>query len=166
MTFKHYPEARLRVSSIYSRLTPEENAFREKMLARIVNHARPYSPDDLLDGFSADQSRRMTEELTAKGAVVTDDNGQVIFAYPVSALRTPHRVTLADERIFHAMCAIDAIGAAFTFRQDVRIDASCAECGMPVQIGIKGGRLDQASPPNIHVLHVDLQKENNWAGSC
>ncbi len=166
MIFKHYPKERLRISSIYSRLTPKENAFREKMLARIIDRARPYSPGEPLDGFAADQSRRLAGKLAAKGAVVMDDAGQVVFAYPVSALPTPHCVTLADDRMFHAMCAIDAMGSAFTFRQDVRIDACCAECGTPVKIGIKGGCIDQASSPDIHVLHVDLQNEQNWAGSC
>jgi len=166
MTFKHYPEERLRISSIYSRLTPEENAFRESMLARIIDRARPYSPGEPLDGFAADQSRRLTGQLAAKGTVVTDDAGQVVFAYPVSALPTNHCVTLADGRMFHAMCAIDALGSAFTFRQDIRIDACCAECGTPVHMEINGGGIGRASSPDIHVLHVDLQNEQNWAGSC
>ena len=166
MHFKHYPEERLRVSSIHSRLTPEENRFREKMLAYIIDGARPYSPDEPLDGFSADHAHRLAGQLIAKGAVVTDDAGQVVFAYPVSSLPTPHKVTLADHRTFSAMCAIDALGSAFTFRLDTRIDSSCAECGTPVQIEISNGGVSRVSSPHIHVLHVDLQNERNWAGSC
>lgn len=166
MTFKHYPEERLRISSIFSRLNPEENLFRERLLASIIDNAKPYHPDNPLAGFPADQTRRLVAQLAAKGVVVLDDDDRVIFAYPVSGLPTSHQVTLADNRSFSAMCAIDAIGSAFTFNQDVRINSSCAECSVAVQMEINGGRISRASSPDIHVLHVDLQNERNWAGSC
>lgn len=166
MTFKNYPEERLSISSIFSRLNPEENAFREMILAYIIDNACPYDPHSPSEGINSDQSHRLVGQLAAKGVVVLDDNGRVIFAYPVSSMPTPHKVTLSDNRNFSAMCAIDAIGSAFTFNQDVRIDSCCAECGTPVQMEISHGRITGFSAADIHVLHVDLQNERNWAGSC
>jgi hypothetical protein len=167
MHFRHYPAERLRIASIASRLDPVEARLREAILAGMVARQRPLSVVDLQgSGFSVGEIEAALQALVAKRAIVRDEGGNISFAYPVSALPTGHRVTLADGRSFHAMCAVDALGSAFTFRQDVSIDSRCSQCRQPVAVDIRDGRLAAFSPPELHVLHVDLNRSDNWSGSC
>lgn len=39
------------------------------------------------------------------------------------------------------MCAIDAMGSSFTFKQDIRVDSECSYCGEDVKLNIKKGKL-------------------------
>ena len=48
--------------------------------------------------------------LHSRDGFSADEEGNINFIYPVSALPTAHRVSLAGGREFWAMCAIDAIG--------------------------------------------------------
>lgn len=148
--------------SIASRLTPQARLARQRILAHTLAQGRPFN-------IAKDHglaSAREIEELLARKAMVVDGQGNVPFIYPVSALPTHHRVTLADGRTFSAMCAIDAMGAAFTFGQDTVIHSKCSACGEPVHLGVRQGRIAQAAPADIHVLHMDLNRPADWAASC
>ena len=50
------------------------------------------------------------------------------------------------------MCAIDAMGAAFTFHQDTEIHSACASCNEPVHIRIVTEKVAEYSPKNLHAL--------------
>ena len=63
-----------------------------------------------------------------------DDN--VIGAYPVSPLPTPHKITVAGVGTGYAMCAIDALGAAHTFQAPVSIESSTTKTQQPVNLVI------------------------------
>jgi hypothetical protein len=167
MHFRHYPAERLRIASIASRLTPLEAQFREAILLGIIAAERSISINDLQKmGFGAPEREKLLSSLVNKRAIVRDEEGNITFAYPVSALPTGHRVTLADGSTFNAMCAVDALGSAFTFRQNVKIASRCSECREPVTVDIRDNRLAAFSPPGLHVLHVDLNRSDNWSGSC
>lgn len=167
MQFKHYSAERLKIESIASRLTPSENAFRLWLMDYTINEGAPYN---IHDGAKMGRELRdlpaLISSLAGKRAIVLDTNGNVSFVYPVSALPTNHKVTLSDGRAFFAMCAIDALGAAFTFQQDIDVDSACSECGQRIHVEIKDGLIAGLSPPTAHVLHVDLNKTSDWAGSC
>jgi hypothetical protein len=167
MHFRYYPAERLRIASIASRLLPREALLRHEILTAIIRRQRPLSSADLQEaGFETSVLEELLQSLVAKRAIVRDGEGSIVFAYPVSAEATGHRVTLADGRTFNAMCAVDALGCAFTFRQNVRIASRCSECRQPVAVEIKDGELADFSPPGLHVLHVDLNRNDNWSGSC
>ena len=158
---------RFRVPSIYSRLNDDERKLRFAIQDYIISHGGPVSISDAgkaagIDEYSA---KRIARCLVEKGAVVTAAETVVKFAYPVSALPTCHVVTLADSRRFYAMCAIDALGSHFTFMQDIRIDSKCHHCGESIWVQVSGGMIAAASLPTLHVLHVDLNKYENWATS-
>lgn len=106
------------------------------------------------------------ESLRANNGFAADDEGNVNFIYPVSALETKHIVTLSDGRKFCAMCAIDALGAAFTFKQDTVINSVCSNSDKPVRVEIKDGMLYSYEPETLYALHVDLNKFTDWASSC
>ena len=104
--------------------------------------------------------------LLEKDGMVISDTRDVNFIYPVSALPTNHHVTLADGRSFTAMCAIDAMGAAFTFHQDTEVHSVTAVSGEPVYVKIVDGEVVDYSPKNLHALTFPLGQLSNWAGSC
>jgi hypothetical protein len=158
----HAPDRPLATRSISSRLTPEARRARQRILAHTLALGRPFNVGQD-HGLASD---REIEELLARKAMVIDDQGNVPFIYPVSALPTHHRVTLADGRAFSAMCAIDAMGAAFTFGQDTQIHSKCSVCNQPVHLALRQGRIAQATPADVHVLHMDLNQLTDWAASC
>ncbi|MBQ1470937.1 MAG: hypothetical protein IIZ34_01085, partial [Eubacterium sp.] len=106
------------------------------------------------------------EVLLSKDGFVIDEERNVNFAYPVSAMPTNHHVKLQDGREFTAMCAIDAIGSAFTFHEDVTVDSVCQVTGDPIHIEIKDGKPVNFYPAGLMALTVPLADMDNWAGSC
>ena len=110
--------------------------------------------------------KALAKDMNDKNIFVADEEGNINFIYPVSALPTNHRVTLEDGRNFYAMCAIDSMGTAFTFKQNVHIESVCSQCGEKVVVDIKDQEIAYVEPDTLHVLHVDLNKSTNWADSC
>jgi hypothetical protein len=101
--------------------------------------------------------------IVAKKMVVLDEMGRVQFAYPVSAVATNHKVTLADSRTLYAMCAIDALGCCFEFGQPVQVESACHVCGASLRAWVGGVGDIVAEPPGVYAVHVDLDKYEDWA---
>ena len=158
--------------NIHKKFTERQNELRLYIIQFIVDHQRPYHLDQdmtqTLKALGMDQKEyeEIIECLLKKDGMVIDEERTVNFIYPVSALQTSHHVTLQDGREFTAMCAIDAIGAAFTFHQDTEIHSACASCNEPVHIRIVDGKVAEYSPKNLHALTFPLGELSNWAGSC
>ena len=158
--------------NIHKKFTERQNELRLYIIQFIVDHQRPYHLDQdmtqTLKALGMDQKEyeEIIECLLKKDGMVIDEERNVNFIYPVSALQTSHHVTLQDGREFTAMCAIDAIGAAFTFHQDTEIHSACASCNEPVHIRIVDGKVAEYSPKNLHALTFTLGELSNWAGSC
>lgn len=159
--------------NIQKKFNEAQNEIRLAIMDFIIDQKRPFNLET--DGFAALKNVRLSgaaefaaiaDELQAKDGMVVDGEQNVNFIYPVSALPTGHRVRLADGRSFTAMCAIDAIGATFTFHQDTEIDSACAVCGTPVQIVMRDGVPVEHSPADLHALTFTLGEISNWAGSC
>lgn len=84
LTFKNYDRERIIIDSIAARLTAEENGFRNKIIHYIVDHQKPFAPAD-------EAEQRMVETLRSKNALAIEEDGTV-----------------------YCMCAIDALGCAYT----------------------------------------------------
>ncbi|KAF0207134.1 MAG: MerB-like organometallic lyase SaoL [Actinomycetota bacterium] len=166
--FTDYPEERLRISSIDSRCTPDERAMRFAIMNAIIDRGGIVHPDSVAGrlGVGTEVARSLTASLAEKNVVVAGDDGAIRVSYPVSAMPTAHRVSLADGRAFHAMCAIDALGSAFTFRQDIEVATSCHRCRTPIRVVVRDGEVVDVEPAGLHVVHADLNVQENWAGSC
>jgi hypothetical protein len=167
MLLRNHPDERLRVDSIASRLTDEENAFRIVLMERTIERGGPLNIEAAARGGGLyPNAPSLIDSLIAKRAVVKDEEGNLNFIYPVSALPTRHRVSLEDGRRFSAMCAIDAMGTAFTFGQDVEVESQCNECGQRIFVRIERGELAEVTPSSLRVLHVDLNRFDNWAAAA
>jgi hypothetical protein len=166
MQFDSYPAERLAIDRLVSRLTPAERKFRKRLIDYVLRHQKPLNlHDPVPEELQGPGSKELTEALISKKVVAAADNGDINFMYPVSAVPTPHQVHLQDGRRFFAMCSVDALGSTFTFGQDVQVSTKCSECGQPISVAVENGRITQVDPKEIRVLHVDLNKFENWACS-
>ena len=167
MEFQSHPSERLRIESMASRLTAEENRLRGWLMDYTIENRKPFRLDNRIPEHPpVPDPQYLLGRLVEKRVAVLDDRGNVNFIYPVSALPTNHRVSLPDGRDFFAMCAIDALGAAFTFGQDTRVRSNCSECGQAISVCVKDGKIADLSCPDTHALHVDLNRMDDWAASC
>lgn len=158
--------------NVHQKFTEEQNKVRLFIINITVSEKRPYHLDmdkekamEVLEITSAEYEECI-EALLGKDGMVIDEKREVNFIYPVSALETGHQVTLADGRTFSAMCAIDALGAAYTFHQDTEVHSACAVCGEPVHVVIRDGQIKEYTPRTVHALTFPLGELENWAGSC
>lgn len=166
--FENYPEERLRIASVHSRCDDEQKHLRLAVLDGMLAAGGPVRAADVAAaaGIEPEHAEELAAQMARNNVLVLGDDGEVRFAYPVSGLATPHQVTLADGRTFSAMCVIDAMGSAYTFRSDAYIASKCHRCGAEVRIEMRDGEVASVEPPDARVVHVDLGKSENWAASC
>jgi hypothetical protein len=168
MQIPHHTDQQSHIQSINSRLTSSEKLVRNSVMELIIDSGRPVTPDELMrvDALLGLNMEEKLEALLKKRTIVVNPEGCITFSYPVSALPTHHRVSLADGRTFHAMCAVDALGATFTFNQDIRIDSQCSHCSQSVHIVLHDQGIVDLQPAGTHILHVDLERYDDWSGNC
>lgn len=159
------------IKNIHEKFTDRENELRLTIINETINNGRAFDLEK--DRVAVMNKLHMTvKEYKVICEKLLEDDGMVLdgtkvnFIYPVSALATNHHVTLADGRSFNAMCAIDAIGTAFTFHQDVEVHSVSAVSGETVFVKIKGGKIVDHAPETLHALTFPLGEMRNWAGSC
>ena len=147
------------IPNINELLSDRERQARLLVMEKIIMKGSPVKATDLQDiGILC--------ALESKGVIVQDADGSVIVVYPVSALPTPHKVTLNDGRSFYAICAVDSLGSAFVFEQNIVISSSCSYCQKSISVTVVNGEISTSDPVNIYVTHTDLIGEINWAGNC
>jgi len=161
----------LNIKSIDGKLTTDEKKIRRFVMNSIIDDQQVFNiqqeKENLCNtvGVSTEKYDDIIERLIEKNVIAVDD-GNINFIYPVSGFPTNHKVTLADGRSFSAMCGIDAMGAAYVFKSSVTVDSCCAACGEPIKIEVTDGALEHYRPHEAQVLHVDLDKHDNWSGNC
>lgn len=158
--------------NLHAKFDPAQNEIRLAIMNFTINQKRAFNC--FTDGYAALKPSlsepahfdALIADLVRQDGMVTNERGDVEFIYPVSAVPTRHRVRLADGREFSAMCAIDAMGATFTFGQDTEVHSSCGLCGKEVSLGLKAGAVAHASADSLHIITFRLEDMVNWAGSC
>lgn len=146
----------------YQSLTNEEQVARLALIDRVILLKRELSEEEAMEICG---DKNLYEELKGRNIIGFMD-GLITFLYPVSAVPTHHRVKLSDGREFYSMCAVDALGASSMFHLESEIYSVCSESGDKIYVKIEDGRIKEYSPENLCVLHVDLEKESNWAAEC
>lgn len=84
-----------------------------------------------------DELLRAWDELVQRGAVVVDRSGNIIAAYPLSAIWTKHRVEVGSFTTW-ANCAIDALAVPPMVGSPGRIVSECAHCRRKIIIEVEG----------------------------
>lgn len=144
---------------IILKLSPEEEILRQELMDIILDTHEP------LD-ISQHPQKELIQSLAERNILAMEDK-KIHSIYPVSAQETNKKVYLADGRFGYAMCAIDAIGFHYCFKQDIRIEGECQKCGEKLLIEVQNGRIvDPDLAKNIYVLHTDLNNSKTWSCSC
>ena len=149
----------LAIPNINELLSDQERQARLLLMDEIIMKGSPVKSTELWD-------IDIICDLDSKGVIVLDEDGSVSVVSPISAFPTPHKVKLKDGRSFYAICAVDSLGSAFAFEQNIVVSSSCSYCQKPVSVTVENGEISTSDPVNIYVTHTDLVGEVNWAGNC
>ncbi len=69
---------------------------------------------------------------------------------PLNNLPTQYRVTVGGEQHWFAQCGFEATSATWLFPgQTVRVDAPCLDCGEPVTVEMRDGRITRREPAGL-----------------
>ncbi len=171
LSFRFYKPEELIINSIDSKLEDNEKLVRRYIMENIIDNKEPYNLlNDIsnikLKDLSKNEIESIYKKLVKKNIIVPDENNNINYVYPVSAIGTNHKITLEDGRSFTAMCAIDSIGTHFTFKQNIKINSNCSNTGEEIYLELKDGKIVDCQPKDLHILHVDLNKNQNWSGEC
>lgn len=158
--------------NIHQKFNERQNKVRLYIINFIVTEGRAFNlkqdMETVLEALAMEEAeyRAICDVLLERDGMVVDEEQNVNFIYPVSSMATNHRVTLEDGRSFTAMCAIDAMGAAFTFHQNTEVHSVSAVSGEPIYVKIVDGEVAEYSPKTLHALTFPLGEMANWAASC
>jgi hypothetical protein len=93
----------------------------------------------------------------AHALVLEQDTLELRMLNPFSCVPTEWRVHAADRK-WYANCAWDSFAVCAALHSDGHIDASCADCGEPIEIEIRDGR----AVPDNHLFHVLVPARHWW----
>lgn len=150
------------ISDKYQNISKEIQEARLRLIDFVIETVLPVNKNEAIK-ICGNES--LYKELLEK-EIITANGDDIAFLYPVSALKTNHIVKLSDGRKFYSMCAIDSLGAYSLFHKDVEINSICSNTGNKIYIKIKDRKIFEHYPNDIHVIHVDLNKNKNWASTC
>lgn len=124
------------------------------LLPAFAASGRPPGPDALAadTGLPPDTVRAALAELAAVDLVALGPDGDVVGAFPLSAVPTRHCVQVQGGPVLHAMCAVDALGIPAMLGAAGTVTSADPATGQPIVVRVAAeGSLD-VSPPGAVVL--------------
>ena len=76
------------------------------------------------------------EHVAKRGLLAFNGDNELIGAYPISPIKTKYQVTIEGLGTAYSMCAIDALGVAYTFEAKTTIDTVDSSTGKSITIVI------------------------------
>lgn len=137
------------------------------ILSSFAHTGQPPSPGTLtttatelgLDAY------RALARLTSADMVVAGTGPLAIrAAYPFSAERTPHQVTIDGGPAVYAVCALDALGIPLMLRRNAVITSAEPDTGVPIRVTVTGR--DAAWDPEAAVLFITSGQGQGPAADC
>ena len=105
-----------------------------------------------------DEIKAALKQLAANKVLILAPNDSNIWAAnPFCAVPSGFRVRVVEKR-YSAICVWDALGIAAALQNDAVIDATCGDCGEPMQLEIVNGRLGRAEG----IVHFAVPARNWW----
>lgn len=146
---------------------PDARTVYGVLLPAFAASGRPPGPDALAagTGVARDHVGVALAELAAADLVALGPDGDVLGAFPLSAVPTRHRVHVDDRPVLHAMCAVDALGIPAMLGAAGTITSTDPATGQPIEVRIgTDGTLD-VSPPEAVVV-VARTGDGPLASAC
>ena len=134
--------------------SPDARAVYGALLPAFAAEGRPPGPDALAAGagLSRDTVQGALIELAAADLVALGPDGDVVGAFPLSAVPTRHGVQVQGRPVLHAMCAVDALGIPAMLGAAGTVTSTDPTTGQPIHVRITvDGALD-VSPRGAVVL--------------
>ena len=75
--------------------------------------------------------------------VLAESTTDLRMVSPFSAVPTPYRIHALGD--WYANCAWDAFGICAALHTDGEIEATCLDCGKPIEVAVRDGRPDDES---------------------
>ena len=130
-----------------------------------VEHARPPVVEELMSTFGLTRAETVAvlrELEQARHIALVKGTARILMAFPLSAIATPFRVAAAGKDYF-ANCAWDAVAfhTMLGTGTDIRIDSYCHHCGMPILVGMSGGRAVTVQPQTT-IVYLALRPTQWW----
>jgi hypothetical protein len=103
-------------------------------------------------GLSVDAGRRLLLDVVQAYPIgwLHPETDYIASFPPLNSLPTQYRVTVRGEQKWFAQCGFEATSVTWLFPgTTVRIDAPCLDCGEPVRLEMRDGRLLTAEPARI-----------------
>jgi hypothetical protein len=103
-------------------------------------------------GLSVDAGRRLLLDVVQAYPIgwLHPETDYIASFPPLNSLPTQYRVTVRGEQKWFAQCGFEATSVTWLFPgTTVRIDAPCLDCGEPVRLEMRDGRLLTAEPAGI-----------------
>ena len=92
-----------------------------------------------------------------KVLILAPQSGRIWAANPFCAVPSGFRVE-AGSRTYQGICIWDALGIAAALDADAAVRASCGDCGEPMTLEVRGGRL----PRSEGVVHFAVPAHHWW----
>ena len=150
-----------------ARLTDSERELYFWVLRHFRMAGRP-SGTELRDaaerhGIDADQG---LETLAREDLVHRGQDGEITVAYPFSGRPTAHRVRFPDGQEVDAMCAIDAVGIAPMFGEQIEVTSRDPLSGDAIQAQVAPDGAAEWSPAEAVVVAGVLERESDSCSGC
>ena len=103
-------------------------------------------------GLPMEDGRQVLHDLIATGipAWLHPDTDYIVSFPPFHNLPTQYRITVGGEQRWFAQCGFEATSATWLFPgRTVRVDAPCLDCGDPVTVEMRDGRITWVDPPTV-----------------
>ena len=134
---------------------PDARTAYGALLPAFAASGRPPGPDALAagTGLARDRVGVALAELAAADLVALGPDGDVLGAFPLSAVPTRHRVHVDGRPVLHAMCAVDALGIPAMLGAAGTVTSTDPATGRPIKVRIAtDGTLDVSPPEAVVVL--------------
>ncbi len=152
-------------------MSKEHRLVHHFVVSELAIHGKPLAPEYIAERLemAVDVVIVLLDNLEKrKTYLYRNEDKNVVWAYPVTVEKTPHRVSFDSGEQLYAACAVDAIATPFVqgrLREkelSVVVNTECAHCSQPIEIEISSN-LDfkvksTGCEPMVFVPSVDLLK--------
>jgi hypothetical protein len=149
-----------------ARTSPQAHVLYRAMLPTVAGTGtpQPLAAAAKQAGLPVEQAAEALRELAAVDVVALDTDGNLVGAFPLSAVPTRHQVHLGDGRLLHAMCAVDALGIPAMLGQPGVVVSTDPTTGETITVRVSDRGID-VDPPGAVVL-LATAGAGTLASSC
>ena len=130
-----------------------DRAFQRIMRSLVETGRAPhYAELGRAMGLTADEGRALLRDVMAAYPIgwLHPKTDYIASFPPLNNLPTQYRITVGGEQRWFAQCGFEATSVTWLFPgATVRVQAPCLDCGEPIVIEMRDGRLVSVDPPSL-----------------